>query len=215
VGLTVPVGTGPTNAQCSASYQPTPSCAVTGTHIQVAFPSRINPVASLNYTIGPNNGPQNGNPISPFGLTVANTITPPRAPFLNTSVAFLQAFDYLYDAANGFLGLKALTISPYSASTPSVALGSVFQCFFNSAGPIFGGSPFATLIGQPTGYSSPYTYRYNPAKNNYVAISSSIPAGISYAAVNDVYILPNLQAQPTYSQDQGSLASWLQALGCQ
>lgn len=127
----------------------------------------------------------------------------------------MQAFDYLYDAANGFLGLKALTISPYSASTPSVALGSVFQCFFNSAGPIFGGSPFATLIGQPTGYSSPYTYRYNPAKNNYVAISSSIPAGISYAAVNDVYILPNLQAQPTYSQDQGSLASWLQALGCQ
>jgi hypothetical protein len=130
VGLTVPVGTGPTNAQCSASYQPTPSCAVTGTHIQVAFPSRINPVASLNYTIGPNNGPQNGNPISPFGLTVANTITPPRAPFLNTSVAFLQAFDYLYDAANGFLGLKALTIAhilPARLPWRSVAFFSAFS----------------------------------------------------------------------------------------
>jgi len=207
VGVTVQVGTGPGGAECNT---PTQTCAVTGTGVQVSLTTLANPVASLKYTVGPNNGAQSGNPVSPYALAVVNDGT----PFLNTTVAFLQAFDYLYDAANGFVGLKATGNTPaqYAASTPGSALGSVFQCFFNSAGSIFGPS-WSSMSRQPTAYSWPYTYRYNPLGKTSVAISSGNPAsGNTPATVaNDVYIL-GANGQST---DEGSLSGWLAAIGCQ
>jgi hypothetical protein len=209
-GVTVPTGMGPRLAECNSP--PPPTCAVTGTSVQASLTSLTSPVASLKYTVGPNNGSQNGNPISPLALTVNYN----RQPYLNTSVAFLQAFEYFYDAANGFIGLKATGNTPaqYATTAPlGLALNSAFLCFFNSAGSIFGPS-WSSLSGQPTGYSSPYTYRYNPLNKTYVAISSALAStpGTTPLITNDVYILgPNLQ--PTY--DAGSLSGWLSAMGCQ
>jgi hypothetical protein len=197
-------------AECNSP--PPPSCAATGTSVQASFTSLTNPVASLKYTVGANNGSQNGNPISPLALTVNYN----RQPYLNTSVAFLQAFEYFYDAANGFIGLKATGNTPaqYATYSPSgLALGSVFQCFFNSTGSIFG-TIWSNLSGQLTGYNSPYTYRYNPVNNTYVAISSALAStpGSTPLTTNDVYILgPNLQ--PIYHA--GGLSGWLTAMGCQ
>jgi hypothetical protein len=213
LGVTVQTGMGPNSMLTECNPPPSPAaCAVTGTSVQASFTSLSNPVAFLKYTVGPNNGAQTGNPISPFALTVNYN----RQPYLNTSVAFLQTFEYFYDAANGFIGLKANTTTPsqYATTAPSgLALGSVFQCFFNSAGSIFGPS-WSSLSGQPTGYSWPYTYRYNPFNKTYVAISSALAStpGTTPLITNDVYILgPNLQ--PTYQA--GSLSGWLAAMGCQ
>ncbi len=205
VGVTVRTGMGPSGAECNTTP---PTCAVAGTSIQVSFTSLSNPVASLKYTVGSNNGFQPGNPVSPRAVSVEYN----SSPFLNTTVQFLQAFDYFYDAANGFIGLKTTGNTPaqYAASTPSgLALDSVFQCFFSSAGSIFG-SPPGNLSGRPTGYNWPYTYRSNRADNTSIAISSGNPAS-SPTGVNDVFIL-GANGQAT---DQGSLSGWLAAAGCQ
>jgi hypothetical protein len=79
--------------------------------------------------VGANNGSQSGNPVSPFAVSVELN----GAPFLNTTVRFLQAFNYIYDAANGFIGLKTTGNTParYATSTPSgLAVEGVFRCFF-------------------------------------------------------------------------------------
>jgi hypothetical protein len=68
LGVTPQTGMGPSGAECNGSTPP--SCAVSGTKIQVSFSSLTNPVASLNYTVGTNNGPQSGNPVSPLAVSV-------------------------------------------------------------------------------------------------------------------------------------------------
>jgi hypothetical protein len=63
--------------------------------------------------VGANNGAQSGNPVSPFAVSVEHN----SAPFLNTTVRFLQAFNYIYDAANGFIGLKTTGNTPAQYAT--------------------------------------------------------------------------------------------------
>ena len=172
-GVTPSTGTGPGGAECNGSNPAT--CAVSGTKIQVSFS-----VASFNYTVGANNGPQSGNPVSPLAVSVEQH----SAPFLNTTVRFLQAFNYIYDAANGFIGLKATGVTPaqYAAYTPSgLTLSGAFQCFFNWAQGNFGLSSNGSQV--TTNYSWPYTYsysssmhglRYGPNGQTSIAVSSGV-----------------------------------------
>jgi hypothetical protein len=62
IGVTLKTGMGPSGAECNGSNPPT--CAVSGTKVQVSFSSQTIPVASLSYTVGANNGSQSGNPVS-------------------------------------------------------------------------------------------------------------------------------------------------------
>ena len=204
IGVTLQTGMGPENAECNGSTPP--SCAVQGSSVQVSFPSlsippssnRPAPVASLHYTVGANNGSQSGNPVSPFAVSVEHN----SAPFLNTTVRFLQAFNYFYDAANGFLGLQTTGKTPaqYATSTSSgLAIQGVFQCFFSWAVANFCSQSFN--FSDPTfsdhrpntRYSWPYTYQSN------IGISSGSPqAGNTPATVaNYVYILAGGGGQST------------------
>ena len=150
-----------------------------------------------------------GNPVSPFAVSVEQN----SAPFLNTTVRFLQAFNYIYDAANGFIGLKTTGTTPaqYAASTPSgLAVDGVFQCFFGWANANFGSPP---NVLQVTKYSWPYTYRYGPNIQTYIGISSGNPASGNTPATdaNNVYIL----GAGGQSTNEGALSAWLSAAGCQ
>ena len=211
IGVTPKTGAGPIGAECNGSNPP--SCAVSGTKVQVSFS-----VASLSYTVGANNGSQSGNPVSPVAVSVEQN----SAPFLNTTVRFLQAFNYIYDAANGFIGLKTTGSTPaqYAANTPSgLSVEGVFQCFFSWAEDNFE-SP-SNGSQQSTQYSWPYTYRYasnmhglRPDSNQtYIGISSGNPASGNTPATdaNNVYIL----GADGQSTNEGALAGWLSAAGCQ
>ena len=195
--------------RCNGSTPP--SCAVSGTTVRVSFS-----VASLSYVVGAGNGPQRGNPVSPLAVSVEQN----SAPFLNTTVRFLQAFNYFYDAANGFIGLKTTGNTPaqYAANTPSgLTVAGVFQCFFSSVPANFGSS--WSGLQQPTKYSWPYTYRYDPNLHGlrpnpvYIGISSGAPSSAATPAedANGVYI-ENASGQFT---KQGDLSGWLSAAGCQ
>ncbi len=207
IGVTLKTGMGPSGAECNGSNPP--SCAVTGTTVQVSFSNQTTSVASWNYTVGANNGSQSGNPVSPFAVSVEYN----GAPFLNTTVRFLQAFNYIYDAADGFIGLKTTgnTLAQYAASSPSgLALEGVFQCFFSWAKTNFGTSSY---VSQATRYSWPYTYRYGTNTQTYVAISSGSPASGNTPATNanSVYII----GAGGQSTNEGALSGWLSAAGCQ
>jgi hypothetical protein len=202
IGVTPKTGVGPSGAECNGSNPP--SCAVSGTKVQVSFSNQTIPVASLSYTVGANNGSQSGNPVSPFAVSVELN----GAPFLNTTVRFLQAFNYIYDAANGFIGLKTTGITPaqYATNTPSgLAVEGVFQCFFSWAEANFE-SPIR-ITWSATKYSWPYTYQ------TYIGISSGSPASGNTPATdaNNVYIL----GADGQSTNEGALSGWLSAAGCQ
>jgi hypothetical protein len=204
IAVTPMTGKGPSGAECNGSKPP--SCAVSGTTVQVSLSNQTIPVASWSYTVGANNGSQSGNPVSPFAVSVEQN----GPPFLNTTVRFLQAFDYLYDAANGFIGLQTTGITPaqYATSTPTgLAVSGVFQCFFTWAGPIFG-SPLTAL--QVTKYSWPFTYRYDPITKTYIGISSG-NSNTPATDANHVYIT----GTDGQSTDEGVLSGWLSAVGCQ
>jgi hypothetical protein len=207
IGVTPQVGMGPSGAECNGSTPP--SCAVSGTGVQASFSNGTVPVASLKYTVGANNGSQNGNPVSPFAVSVEFN----GPPFLNTTVRFLQAFNYIYDAANGFIGLKTTGTTPaqYAASTSSgLAVEGVFQCFFSWAGANF--EP-PSNYSQVTKYSWPYTYRYYPKNQTYIGISSGSPTSGNTPATdaNYVYVL----GADGQSTSEGALSAWLSAAGCQ
>jgi hypothetical protein len=224
IGVTVKTGMGPTTpfkAECNTNP---PTCAVTGTTVQVSFPVQSHqPVASLNYTVGPNNGAQKGNPVSPYAVSVDHT----GAPFLNTTVRILQGFAYLYDAANGFIGLKTTGNTPpqYAVSEPSgLTVDGVFQCFFNWAKLNFGPrpSPFQAPASRPnpfqvTEYSWPYTYVYDSNNQLYIGISSGVPASDNMPAAtslaNTVYTWG--PSGPSTAKSEGALSAWLAAAGCQ
>jgi hypothetical protein len=207
VGVSPNTGTGPAGAECNGSTPP--GCAVSGTSVRVTFPQTSSPIASLNYTVGAGNGAQTGNPVSPFAVSIEHN----GAPFLNTTVRFLQAFAYMYDAGNGFTGLKASGRTPAqyaTTKTGSMSVESTFQCFFDWAGPSLG------LRGKrylPTSYSWPYTYRFDPRRQTALAVSSGSAASgnVSATKANEIYVLgPGGQVT-----DQGPLSGWLTAAGCQ
>ncbi len=209
IGVTPQIGNGPSGAECNGSTPP--SCAVSGTSVQVSFSNRTIPVASLNYIVGANNGSQSGNPVSPFAVSVELN----GAPFLNTTVRFLQAFNYIYDAANGFIGLKTTGNTPaqYATSTPSgLAVEGVFRCFFRWWAEANFESPLATILPSRK-YMWPYTYLYYPNNQTYIGISSGSPASGNTPATdaNHVYIL----GADGQSTNQGALSGWLSAAACQ
>jgi hypothetical protein len=204
IGVTPTTGMGPSGAECNGSNPA--SCAVSGTKVQVSLSNQTIPVASWNYTVGANNGSQSGNPVSPFAVSVEQN----GPPFLNATVRFLQAFNYMYDAANGLIGLKTTGNTParYATSTPSgLAVDGVFQCFFTWAGAVFG-SPLTAL--QATKYSWPYTYRYDPVTQTSIGISSG-NSNTPATDANHVYII----GADGQSTDEGVLSGWLSAVGCQ
>lgn len=227
LGVTVKTGMGPTTPHKAECNTNPPTCAVSGTTVQVSFPDQSQPVASLNYTVGPNNGAQKGNPVSPYAVSVDHT----GAPFLNTTVRILQGFAYLYDAANGFVGLKATGNAPprFAMSKPwGVAVEGVFQCFFGWARVNFGsGSTIGSLSSafvataprsfQPTEYSWPYTYIYDSYNRKHIGISSGVPASDNMPAAtslaNNVYTWG--ASGPSKGTNEGALAAWLAAAGCQ
>lgn len=207
IGVTPKTGLGPTGAECNGSSPP--GCAVSGTTVRVSFPQLLRPIAALNFTVGAGNGPQSGNPVSPLAVSVDYN----GAPFMNTTVRFLQAFDYLYDAANGFTGLKTTGKTPAQhafSKAGSMAVGNTFQCFFNWAAAGIGAR--GARLAQ-TAYRWPYTYRSDPGRQIVVAISSGSAAtgNVPATKANEVYILgPGNQVT-----DQGALSGWLAAAGCQ
>lgn len=207
LAATPSTGTGPDGAECNGSSPP--ACAVTGTQVGVAFPQASSPIASLNYTVGPGNGPQTGNPISPRAVA----IVPNAAPFLNTTVRFLQAFDYMYDAGNGFTGLKTSGATPAKFATAkpmSLSVTGTYKCFFKSAAPALGFPPERL---RPMAYSWPFTYRMDARRQVALGISSGSAAvgDMPATKANDVYVLANGR-QPT---NLGPLQGWLAAAGCQ
>ena len=73
-----------------------------GTQLGFAFPGKDpeKPVNSAGYGFAVGGS---GNPLAPDFL-VLNTVRP--QPFVNTSVRFLNGFDYLYDADGGMVGYR-------------------------------------------------------------------------------------------------------------
>ncbi|MEI9900299.1 MAG: autotransporter-associated beta strand repeat-containing protein, partial [Hyphomicrobium sp.] len=71
-------------------------CAPNGTHIAVSLPGQTGEVALFRYDIG------SGNVMQPEGVIVDDG----SDVFFNTSRYVLQGLDYIYDAANGFIGYR-------------------------------------------------------------------------------------------------------------
>lgn len=94
-----------------------PGALITGTKVTVKLPApdpnsaQSNPVVSYGYEVGgkkglpepqviPNWPPANGQP------TQRNSSTNDWTPFVNTGRRFLQEYQFLYDAQNGYVGLR-------------------------------------------------------------------------------------------------------------
>jgi hypothetical protein len=69
-----------------------------GTKLTISIPTEASPQAFYNFTVG-----ESGNPLAPSALNLVSRVRP---PFVNTSVNFLNGFDYLYDADGGFVGFR-------------------------------------------------------------------------------------------------------------
>lgn len=70
-----------------------------GTQVAVNIPGLPNPIATDSFTVG------QGTPVEP--LQVIPWSTDKRPPFINTGRHFLRQFKFLYDAANGYIGIAA------------------------------------------------------------------------------------------------------------
>jgi hypothetical protein len=71
---------------------------VAGTKLTISIPAEDSPQALYTFTVG-----DDLNPLAPRKL---NLVDRASTPFVNTSVRFLNGFDYLYDAEGGFVGLR-------------------------------------------------------------------------------------------------------------
>jgi hypothetical protein len=71
---------------------------VAGTKLTISIPAEDSPQALYTFTLG-----DDLNPLAPRKL---NLVDRAPTPFVNTSVRFLNGFDYLYDAEGGFVGLR-------------------------------------------------------------------------------------------------------------
>ena len=93
--LTVP------NSQASATLVMGTGRATTllkGTNLMISIPNEHSPQAFYTFTLG-----DDANPLAPAYLTL---VSRSRAPFVNTSLHFLNGFDYLYDADGGLVGFR-------------------------------------------------------------------------------------------------------------
>jgi hypothetical protein len=71
--------------------------APAGTRIAISLPDSRHPSAHYAFTTG-----DAGNPLHPEKIEVVRD----RGVFVNTGRMFLEGFDYLYDAASGFVGYR-------------------------------------------------------------------------------------------------------------
>ena len=71
---------------------------IDGTKLTISIPTEASPQALYSFTVG-----DSGNPLAPSALNLVSRVRP---PFVNTSVHFLNGFDYLYDADGGFVGFR-------------------------------------------------------------------------------------------------------------
>ena len=69
---------------------------IDGTKLTISVPTEASPQALYSFTVG-----ERGNPLAPSALNLVSRVRP---PFVNTSVHFLNGFDYLYDADGGLVG---------------------------------------------------------------------------------------------------------------
>ena len=69
-----------------------------GTKLTISVPTEASPQALYSFTLG-----DSGNPLAPARLNLVSRVRP---PFVNTSVHFLNGFDYFYDADGGFVGFR-------------------------------------------------------------------------------------------------------------
>jgi hypothetical protein len=90
--LTVPESQAPDGLRTSIARSPT---LIDGTKLTISIPTDAAPQALYNFTLG-----DTGNPLAPARLILVSRVRP---PFVNTSVHFLNGFDYLYDADGGFV----------------------------------------------------------------------------------------------------------------
>jgi hypothetical protein len=93
--LTVPDSQVPNTILTSNGRSPT---LVDGTKLTISIPTEAAPQALYSFTVG-----DAGNPLAPARLILVSRVRP---PFVNTSVHFLNGFDYLYDADGGFVGFR-------------------------------------------------------------------------------------------------------------
>jgi hypothetical protein len=93
--LTVPESQAPADIRSVNGVGPT---LVPGTKLTISIPAQDSPQALYNFAVG-----DGLNPLAPRKL---NLVERSRPPFVNTSVSFLNGFDYLYDADGGFVGLR-------------------------------------------------------------------------------------------------------------
>ena len=71
---------------------------VDGTKVMISIPAEDSPQALYTFVLG-----DGINPLAPAQLTLVDRTRP---PFVNTSVRFLNGFDYLFDADGGFAGFR-------------------------------------------------------------------------------------------------------------
>jgi hypothetical protein len=93
--LTVPQSQAPAELRTFNDVGPT---LVAGTKLTISIPAEDSPQALYTFTVG-----DDLNPLAPRKL---NLVDRAPTPFVNTSVRFLNGFDYLYDAEGGFVGLR-------------------------------------------------------------------------------------------------------------
>jgi hypothetical protein len=93
--LTVPESQAPAELRTFNNVGPT---LVAGTKLTISIPAEDPPQALYTFTVG-----DDLNPLAPRKL---NLVGGSRPPFVNTSLRFLNGFDYLYDAEGGFVGLR-------------------------------------------------------------------------------------------------------------
>jgi hypothetical protein len=93
--LTVPESQAPADIRTVNGVGPT---LVPGTKLTISIPAEDAPQALYTFAVA-----DNLNPLAPRKL---NLVERSRPPFVNTSVSFLNGFDYLYDADGGFVGLR-------------------------------------------------------------------------------------------------------------
>jgi predicted aspartyl protease len=93
--LTVPASQAPEAIRTTSGRSPT---LVDGTKVAISVPTEVSAQALYIFTLG-----AGGNPLAPDGLHLVSLVRP---PFVNTSVHFLNGFDYLYDADGGFVGFR-------------------------------------------------------------------------------------------------------------
>ena len=93
--LTVPAAQAPDAMLTSNGRSQT---LIDGSKITISVPTEASPQALYSFTVG-----ESGNPLAPSALNLVSRVRP---PFVNTSVNFLNGFDYLYDADGGFVGFR-------------------------------------------------------------------------------------------------------------